>query len=434
MPPDSKALDLNDILTKQGTEAALEWLTRVREIPAEENSRPIPTATIDDDPFEPEDIEDLDQGDVPPREWLLGTVLCRSYVTVLAAFGGAGKTSLAIAWALSLASGRALVGDHVHRRCRVLILTFEDDRQEYRRRLRAARLHHAIGQIGRGWCFVKSLNGLGITLVEPDRDRIVVDTGAADRIMQVIERHNVDVVVLDPFIKISGAPENDNPATDAVARILARIAEQRNVAVLVLHHFRKGAAEAGNMDAARGARSLIDAARIACPLLPMSPDEAKAFGVGEDERRRLVRLDDGKVNIALSSTKPRWYRLASVNLNNGTAAYPSGDNVQAIEHWSAPETWKGLSNALLNRILDDIDAGMEKGERYSGAPSAKTRAAWRIVQRHAPDKTEPQCREIVKTWIANGLLVVEEYTSPNERKPFEGLRVHHSKRPGPSAQ
>lgn len=434
MPPDSKPLDLNDILTEQGTEAAFQWLAREHEILPDEDTRPASTNPIEDDPFDPEDIEDLDQGTVPPREWLLGTMLCRSYVTLLAAFGGAGKTSLAIAWGLSLASGRALVGDHVHRRCRVLMLTFEDDRQEYRRRLRAARLHHDIGQIGRGWCFIKSLNGFGLTLVEPNRDRVVVDTGAGDRIMQVIERHNIDVIILDPFVKVSGAPENDNAATDAVARILARIAEQKNVAVLVLHHFRKGAAEAGNMDAARGARSLIDAARIACTLLPMSPDEAKAFGIGEDERRRLVRLDDGKVNIALPSAKARWYRLASVNLNNGTDTYPSGDNVQAIERWNPPETWQGLSNALLNRVLDDIDAGTENGERYSGAPSARTRAAWKVVQRHAPDKTETQCRDVVKTWLATGLLVVENYDSPKERKTVEGLRVDPSKRPGLSAQ
>ena len=57
-------------------------------------------------------------------------------------------------------------------------------------------------------------------------------------------------------------------AVDAVARILARIAEEGNVAVVVSHHFRKGAAEAGNINSARGARSLIDAAGIALTLMP----------------------------------------------------------------------------------------------------------------------------------------------------------------------
>lgn len=65
--------------------------------------------------FVPQDIEDLDQGEIPPRVWLLSTVLCRRFVTVLAASGGAGKTTLILAWALSLAVGRAIAGDHVHR-------------------------------------------------------------------------------------------------------------------------------------------------------------------------------------------------------------------------------------------------------------------------------------------------------------------------------
>ena len=30
----------------------------------------------------------------------------------------------------------------------------------------------------------------------------------------------------------------------------------------------------------------------------MSPDEAKKFGLSEAERRNLIRLDSGKVNIA----------------------------------------------------------------------------------------------------------------------------------------
>ena len=68
-----------------------------------------------------------------------------------------------------------------------------------------------------------------------------------------------------------------------------------------------------------------------------------------------------------------------------------------------------LPNVLLNRILDDIEEGLPDGERYSGAPSAKARAAWPIVQKHAPDKTEPQCREIIRAWLKSRLLIVEEY-------------------------
>ena len=182
-----------------------------------------------------------------------------------------------------------------------------------------------------------------------------------------------------------------------------------------------------------GARSLIDAARIALTLMPMSTEEANKFGIPEDERCRLIRLDDGKVNLALAS-RAKWYRLASVNIDNGTVDYPQGDNVQAVEQWTPPETWAGLSNALLNRILDVIEEGLPDGERYSGAPSAKTRAAWPIVQKHAHEKTEAQCREIIKAWLKSRLLMVEEYDSRKERKQVEGLRVDPAKRPGTGAQ
>lgn len=194
----------------------------------------------------PHDIEDLDQGEIPPRQWLLSTLLCRRFVTLLAA------------------------------------------------------------------------------------------AGAAERIIALIRRLDSDVVMLDPYVKLANGNENDNRAADFLARILVRIAIKADVAVLVAHHTRKGPADAGNIDAARGARAIIDAARLALTLRPMSSDEAKNLNVAEDERRRLVRLDDGKTNLAPASHTARWYRLASVGIGNANEAYPSGDHIQAIERWGPP--------------------------------------------------------------------------------------------------
>lgn len=387
-----------------------------------------------DPTFVAHDIEDLDQGDIPPRQWLLSTVLCRRFVTVLAASGGSGKTTLILAWALSLAVGRALVGDHVHKRSCVLILTFEDDVDEYRRRLRAARMHHGVGDVGHGWCHIVPLAGIGITLATAGKDGALVETDAAQRIIELIRRLRIDVAIFDPFVKLSDADENDNRASDFVARVLVRIAIETDVAVLVAHHFRKGLAEAGNIDAARGARAIIDASRAALTLLPMSGEEAKRFEISEQERRRFVRLDDGKANLVLGAESARWYRLASVAIGNATDDYPHGDNVQAIERWRPPDTWEGLSHHLLNRILDELDTGMPDGERYSAAPSARKRAAWRVVQAHAPHRSEAQCRQVITTWLGTGLLRVEEYDSPTRREAAEGVVVDASKRPGTGAR
>jgi hypothetical protein len=161
----------------------------------------------------------------------------------------------------------------------------------------------------------------------------------------------------------------------------------------------------------------------------MTPEEAKAFGIPVEQCRLYVRLDSGKVNIAPPSSGATWFRLVGVQLDNGNEIYPSGDNVQTVERWHPPQTWDGISSAQLNAALDEIEAGLANGQRYSDAGPAKTRAAWPVVQRHCPNRTEPQCRQIVNTWVENGVLFNEDYDDPIDRKQRKGLRVCQGKRP-----
>src|SRR5580704_6432285 len=79
-----------------------------------------------------------DDEPIPPRGWLLGNVFCRRFVSSLMADGAVGKTALRIAQCLALATGRPLTGEHVFQRCRVLLVSLEDDRDELRRRVKAA--------------------------------------------------------------------------------------------------------------------------------------------------------------------------------------------------------------------------------------------------------------------------------------------------------
>jgi hypothetical protein len=114
---------------------------------------------------------------------------------------------------------------------------------------------------------------------------------------------------------------------------------------------------------------------------------------------------------------------------NSTALYPDGDEVQAIERWTPPETWAGIEGETLNAILDDIEAGMANGQRYSKNNRATTRAAWRAVQKHCPAKPEAQCREIIKQWSDVKVLFEASYDDPISRKPEQGLRVDSHNRP-----
>jgi len=118
-------------------------------------------------------------------------------------------------------------------------------------------------------------------------------------------------------------------------------------------------------------------------------------------------MDSAKVNIAPPMAQATWYRLVGVALGNATELYPHGDNVQTVEMWIPPQVWTGMDVALQNHILDEIDAGLPNGSRYSDMASAKARAAWKVVTAFAPKKTEHDAREIIKAWVKSGVLVSE---------------------------
>jgi hypothetical protein len=217
---------------------------------------------------------------------------------------------------------------------------------------------------------------------------------------------------------------------DFVCELLTKLAIEKNIAVDAPHHTRKGLLAAGDADNGRGASGIRDAGRLVYTLTTMSDDEAKMFGIPEAERRFYVRLDNAKVNITPPAQKAEWFKLVGVKLRNGTADYPNGDEVQTVVLWTPPDTWANLSAVALNAALTEIDAGLPNGQRYSGAASAKGRAAWLVVQRHCADKTEAQCRETVRTWLRTGTLYNEKYDDPVTRNKVEGLRVNATKRPG----
>ena len=244
----------------------------------------------------------------PPREWLLGTTFCRTFLSSLLAAGGVGKTALRYAQFLSLATGRNLTGEHVHLRCRVLVISLEDDENELKRRMLALMKYHRISHDDvKGWLFVSAPGRSAGKLLEADpvTRRTMVGTLAAN-IEAAIARRKPDLVSLDPFVKSHSAEENNNTVIDEVAQILTDLGSKHNIGADAPHHVSKGAADPGNADKGRGASAMVDAARLVKTLTPMSTAEAKAFGIKEEDRRQFIRVDNGKVNLARSGGVAQW--------------------------------------------------------------------------------------------------------------------------------
>jgi hypothetical protein len=211
---------------------------------------------------------------------------------------------------------------------------------------------------------------------------------------------------------------------DFVCTKLNELAQTYNIAVDCPAHTRKGGLEAGSSDNRRGATAQRDAGRLDYTLTTMTEEEGNSLGVGPVERKDYVRLDRAKANIVRRSIEATWFRMVSVNLGNTTEQYPEGDAVQALESWIPPETWAGVTDEQIDAILGDLDKGIEDGRRYSEDSHAKERAAWLVVQAHCPDKPKAQCREIIKTWIKNGVLESREYDDPIRRDKAKGLFVN----------
>jgi hypothetical protein len=371
--------------------------------------------------------------DVPsPRGWLLGNTFCREFLSSLLGNGGVGKSALRILQAIAVATGRELTGEHVFERVRVLLISLEDSIVELRRRVLAARLHYDVAlQELDGWLFLAAPGASAGKLMTIDqRGRAIVGELTAHLETEIVTKH-IGLLMLDPFVKTHGIPENDNNAMDGVAQLLTDLAARYNIAVDAPHHISKGAAEPGNADRGRGASAIVNAGRLVYTATTMQAEEAAAFGISEEQRRDYFRIDHGKVNITRGSKPASWFHLIGVPLGNATTIYPSGDEVHTVEPWKPPSVWADLSNDPINQILNAIEGGLGDGNFYTSANNtAGERTAWRVVKRFAPDKTDSQARQMIATWIQTGLLITFDYTNPKTRRNVLGLKVDATKRPG----
>ena len=232
-------------------------------------------------------IWDAGEDDAPisPREWLLGNVFCRRMVSSVVASGGGAKTTVRIAQCLSLATGQPLTGEHVFQRCRVLLVSLEDDKEELRRRVEAARLHYGISREQlKGWLFLSAPGRKAGKLAVIGKSGAPEPSDLADLLKMEIERLRIDVVCIDPLIKSHSIPENDNNAMDLLVEILADLAIERNCAIDAPHHVSKGTPDPGNADRGRGGSSFKDGARLVYTLAPMTASKTASCSILQSGR------------------------------------------------------------------------------------------------------------------------------------------------------
>jgi hypothetical protein len=339
-----------------------------------------------------------DPASIPPRAWLYGRHYIRGYVSATVGQGGLGKSCLALAEALAMATGRDLLGVPVMPR-RVWLWNGEDPSDEIERRVAAVCQHYGISDqdLG-GRLFVDSGTTAPIKLARMGRDGIALSEDAIREIVGTIKDNNIDVFIIDPLIACHHVPENDNGAIDAVARVLARIANAAKASVEIVHHVRKPTQGQSEMtvDDARGGSALVNAARSVRVLNRLSAVEAGKAGLGVGDRRRYFRADTGKANLAPPEAAA-WFQLVPI-------ALPNGDSVAAVAAWKLPGAMDAVTTDHMHRVRTIVREGSYRKDSRSPEWVGLAIADELGLD---PEADLAKLKEILKCWFKSGVLATE---------------------------
>jgi hypothetical protein len=296
--------------------------------------------------------DDWREDAIPRRPWIAPGYMLRGAVTIAAGMGSAGKSSLMVAWASSLALNQPHGTFQPVGPMRVMVYNVEDDEDEQRRRFSATlRQFEAMPRDLAGRVLRCGPTKIG-TLIEQDRATgIFRMTDAWAALEKLAEDFKPDVVMLDPLAELHTAEENDNTALRHVVALLRAFAQRHNCAVVLIHHTRKGST-AGDMDAIRGASAVVGAARIALTVAPMTEDEAAQLNIAPDLRRRFFRVDNAKANYSQAS-EAAWHELQGYELDNG-------EEVAAAIPW-APRNQQRRNSGVPPEALALVAAAAERG-------------------------------------------------------------------------
>lgn len=354
-----------------------------------------------------------DPAAIPKRETLYAWHYTRQFVSATVAPSKVGKTSLIIAEALAMASGKPLLGVPVHGGPhRVWLWNGEDPMEELERRTAAAMLHYGLTREDIGdRLFMNSGRDMEIVLATETRDGARIAAPVVAAVTRAILDNRIDVFQVDPFVSTHRVSENDNGAIDLVAKRWANIANTTRCAVDLVHHVRKLNGGEVTVEDSRGAVALIAASRSARALAKMTKAEANGAGVSEEARRRLFRFADTSANLAPpSGDAGEWMALVSVALGNGGGdgadGFMRGDSVGVVARWEREDTCgaEGGSDAEAD-AMERVRAGewrrdMRAGDAWIGVPVAQ---AFKLDLDDPTDKG--RAKSIVSAWVKSGRLI-----------------------------
>ena len=346
---------------------------------------------------------------LPRREWVYGYDYIKKYISVTASAGGIGKTSAIIVEALAIATGKDLLGVQVKQQTNTWIINLEDPISEMQMRTLAAMQHYGITPDDvTGKLFMDGEDTMQITLAAEGRDGLIQNDELLAFMIRKIKANNIGVVILDPFVSAHLVNENNNGSVQAVVAMLRKLARDTNSSVQLVHHIRKGNGDDATVDSVRGAGSLISAARAARVINRITPEDAQALGVDEQESLGIFRIDDGKANLAPPSDKATYRRMVSVEIANG-------ERLGVATEFKLPDLFDGITSKDLYKVQRTVAKAEENEQAYRSDVRAKNWIGQAVAEQLNLDIDKPgdkaRAKAVAKQWINTGSLKIADIPS-----------------------
>lgn len=285
--------------------------------------------------------------DLPPAPVLVPSLLLDGKVTVLGGRGGVGKSLMQIHAAVGVALGVPFLGYTPKEARRVLIINTEDDYREKQHRLFAvckemgvepADLNDKLFTMttDRVELFEAKFDDKGKRTIEP--------TPFCKELEELIKCEGIGLIMVDPLAEMHlGLDENSNMDMKELVIGMRLIAGRHNIPVMAAAHTRKGASSDGaEQDAIRGGGAIVNAARVAVLMEPMTQEAADRLLPKSANREEYVIVTDAKQNYFRRNGERV---LQFIDYSHPTAG-PRGAFRVPVFSASTPDAWEHTAAVL----------------------------------------------------------------------------------------
>lgn len=331
---------------------------------------------------------ELQEEQLPPTRWIVADMIPQG-LTLLASPPKYGKSWLVLDLCLSVSAGDKFMG-HYTEKSGCLYLALEDS--ENRLQTRINRLtYNAPAPEGFDYSITAA----------------TIDEGLVDQLEGYLEQKpETGLIVIDTLQKVKGKPiKNDSAYSDDYRQmgLIKRVADDHSIAVLLVHHLKKGKGEGDAFDRISGTNGIFGSADTAIIMQKANrtDKETTLHITGRD-----VIADDSVIEFNKDSC--RWECKGSVDEieeRRLTLEYENDPLVQTIKHY--------LENSLIyeGTASDLFDACVD----FTGTPPAAS-----------PNSLSKQIRATAKMlWVRDQIMYF-----PPGKNGGAGGRKHRFRKSG----